>query len=145
MMSAFTWKSECLKIWRSSIAKEEAVGSLYETIVGTGSPFDPYRVWNDLCAREKQGRFYMGEGLLLPHVRVKEIQTPVLAFGVCAPGVALSSGERAQFILLLLSPEANPRIHLQVIQAFANLLENSERKAAMLGAETSAELFYVLN
>ncbi|MDR1759208.1 MAG: PTS sugar transporter subunit IIA, partial [Fibrobacter sp.] len=79
MMSALIWKLECLKIWRSSVGKEEAVGSLYETIVTAGSPFDPYRVWNDLREREKQGSFYMGDGLLLPHVRVKEIQTPLLA------------------------------------------------------------------
>jgi mannitol/fructose-specific phosphotransferase system IIA component (Ntr-type) len=87
----------------------------------------------------------MGDGLLLPHVRVKEIQTPLLALGVCASGIALPAGKRAEFVLLLLTPVSDPRIHLQLIQAFGDLLVNSERKARMLAAATSAELFNVLN
>ena len=74
------FKKENVFRWEHSISFDLATGLLFESLVRNPVSFNPLIVWNEIQMRSKQG-VYMGSGLLLPHARVKELSSPLLAFG----------------------------------------------------------------
>ena len=58
------------KQYSASEPFSRALGFAYDALVHSGVSFDAHAVWNSLSERVAQG-IYMGDGLLLPHTRVK--------------------------------------------------------------------------
>jgi PTS system nitrogen regulatory IIA component len=85
----------------------------------------------------------MGDGLLLPHTRVKGLAEPLAAFAVCPDGFAgvnTRGNERAQFLCVLLSPAESATAHTLVIAQLAKMLLDPEWKARAIAAKSDEEL-----
>lgn len=95
-----------------------------------------------LLQRETTMTTYLGNGVALPHVRVKMARRYVLVIGRSREGIAHNGtldGEKAHLIVMLLADE-RARDYLQVLATVARLVKEPELVASLVGAPTLAEL-----
>jgi diadenylate cyclase len=81
-----------------------------------------------LLARESTMTTYLGNGVALPHVRVKMRRRFILAIGRSRQGIryeGLKEGEKIHLIIMLIAGES-ARDYLQVLASIARLLKESE-------------------
>ena len=129
------------QVYKEPIAFQKALGYSFEGLVNAGIPFDALSAWKAIEKRVGEG-IYMGSGLLLPHARIQELKSPLMAF-VVAPdiqGIPVVRNETAQFLCLLLSPQESATAHTVAIAGVAKLLLNPEWKARALACESSDSL-----
>jgi Kef-type K+ transport system membrane component KefB len=84
-------------------------------------------------------------GILVPHVRLADVQEPVLFLalspvGIAAPGVE----EPARLIFLLLTPEYQPDRHLTEIARIASLVSDPSRVDRMVQARSLEEFLQAM-
>ncbi|MDH4987558.1 PTS sugar transporter subunit IIA [Aminobacter anthyllidis] len=81
-----------------------------------------------LAAREKLGSTGLGQGVAIPHARMRGLQRPYGAFArLAAPCPFEAIDDRdVDLVVLLLLPEASPQEHLNVLAKIARRLRDAE-------------------
>lgn len=95
-----------------------------------------------LLQRESTMTTYLGNGVALPHVRVKMPRRYVLVIGRSRDGIVHEGtleGDRAHLIILLLADD-RARDYLQVLATVARLVKEPELVASLVGAQTLGDL-----
>ena len=134
---------ENVLVFKEQVHFDMAIGLLFDSLVNGKIPFEPLAAWNEMQTRTKQG-IYMGNGLLLPHARVKGISNPLLAFGISANGFlpeTLSSSEKATMICMVLSPVTSPLAHTKVIAKMASKVLDPHWVSKVLACENAEHLY----
>lgn len=100
-----------------------------------------------VLAREKTTSTGIGEGVAIPHARLKSISEVYFFVGISKTGVDFGApdGKVSHIIILFLTPEAASQTHLKILSAIGNLDKNRELLAKLIGARTDLELFQILN
>src|ERR1700753_592510 len=72
------------------------------------------RLYRALLEREQLGSTGLGQGVAMPHCKLKGMDEGLLAIGVANPGVDFGApdGEPVSVFFLVLSPEESPAPHL---------------------------------
>ena len=85
--------------------------------------------------RERVAHTIVGDGVMLPHARIENLDRPYLALGIYPAGIpSQESAAPVKLVFLLLVPEKEPARYLQILRAIANLLRDTcavERFAAL--------------
>ena len=126
-------QKENIFFWENALPENYAYGFLYESLVNLKIPFDALETWQEMQNRIHLG-VYMGDSLLLPHVRVS-LEKPFLAFGVSKKGIQIQKNppkEQVHFIAMLLSPLHSPLAHTTVISNIAKCFLNKTYKEELL-------------
>ena len=92
-----------------------------------GSPAQRKMILNELVEREKSLTSYIGEGVALPHARVKMKRPYALAVGRCPAGLAFEgkdSYEDIRFVFLLLASE-KAKNYLSFLASLARAFQDS--------------------
>ena len=102
----------------------EQAGLLFENNVGIACSL----VFESLFAREKLGSTGLGQGIAIPHGRIKGLKAPVGAFVRLANGVPFDApdGKPVGLIFVLLVPEAANEHHLQLLSELAQMFSDRE-------------------
>ncbi len=102
----------------------EQAGLLFENNQGIGRSV----VFDSLFARERLGSTGLGQGVAIPHGRIKGLKDAVGAFVRVASPVAFDSpdGKPVNLVFFLLVPEQATERHLQILSELAQLF--SDRK-----------------
>ena len=110
--------------------------------------------------RESIASTVLGEGLMIPHAILDEGQAITGVLGISSPGLDLDApdGRPVHAVLLLATPQADRKRHLEVLAAFARALTRDinlreqlyhARSAAhaydILHAEEAEEINYFLD
>ena len=105
----------------------------YSELLGTfenllPSPRSRKKILDELISREQAITSYLGEGVALPHARVKMKRPFALAIGRCPAGLSFdgqSSYDEIRYVFLLLASE-NAKNYLYSLQqlSFATVLES---------------------
>ena len=100
----------------------EQVGLLFENNQGVGRSL----VFESLFARERLGSTGLGQGVAIPHGRIKGLKEPVGAFVRLATAVAFDApdGKPVNLIFVLLVPEHATEQHLQILSELAQLFSD---------------------
>lgn len=79
-----------------------------------------------LLERERLGSTGIGDGIAIPHGKLKEIDELVLSFGRSTEGIDFESmdGKPVHLFFLLVAPESCAGIHLRALARIARLLKN---------------------
>lgn len=90
-------------------------------------------VYGSLFARERLGSTGLGEGVAVPHGRVKGLHHPLCAFFRLAKPIAFEApdGLPVSMLLCLLVPENAAQQHLDILAELAHLMSNQELRAAL--------------
>jgi nitrogen PTS system EIIA component len=103
---------------------EELLAEMSERVAAAGLVRDPGDLARRLIEREKLGCTGLGDGVAIPHCKLKEVEDVVLAIGVSPRGVDFhaSDGIPVSLIFLALSPADAPALHLQALARISRAL-----------------------
>ena len=100
-----------------------------------------------LMERERLGSTSIGNSSAVPHTKLKDIKTPIIFIGVSRRGIIYNEKDKdtVHFVIIILSPNESPIVHLQILAAAASLIKKSPQliKDAR-SCETSEELLDVI-
>ena len=116
----------------------EQAGLLFENQDGLARSV----VFDSLFAREKLGSTGLGQGVAIPHGRIKGLKDALGAFLRPAQPVPFDSpdGKPVSLVFVLLVPEKATEKHLQILSALAQMFSDRALREAMAGAPDAAAL-----
>jgi PTS system nitrogen regulatory IIA component len=114
----------------------EAIGALFEKSRGVA----PRTVVDSLTAREKLGSTGLGQGIAIPHGRIKGLVEAQGAFVRLANPIAFDApdGKPVSQIFVLLVPEQATEQHLQLLSELAQMFSDRRFRDALAQAESPA-------
>ena len=108
----------------------EQAGLLFENNQGIAR----VKVFDSLFARERLGSTGLGEGIAIPHGRIKGLKEAVAALVRLAEPVAFDApdGEPVNLLLFLLVPEQATQQHLEILSEVAEMLSDRGMRDTLL-------------
>ncbi|MDH4204047.1 MAG: PTS sugar transporter subunit IIA [Desulfobacteraceae bacterium] len=99
-----------------------------------------------LMERERLGSTGIGEGIGIPHGKVKDLNSLILGFGLSRKGVDFDSmdGLPAHIFFLLITPENSTGLHLKLLARISRILKNDPFKEKLLRATSRDEIYSII-
>src|SRR5208337_936926 len=100
-----------------------------------------------LLDREKLGSTGIGEGIAIPHGRLKKLKRFFISFGRSLKGVDFDSIDRkpSQLFFLVLAPENSAVENLKLLGRIVTLLKEPSFKKRLTEVPSQKELFRVIS
>ena len=100
-----------------------------------------------LLEREKLGSTGIGEGIAIPHGRLKKLKTFFISFGRSSKGVDFDSIDHhpSQLFFLVMAPENSAVDNLKLLGRIVSLLKDPSFKKRLMGAQTRKDLFQIIS
>lgn len=119
----------------------EQVGLLFENHHGIARSV----VFDSLFSRERLGSTGLGQGVAVPHGRIKGLTEAVAAFVRLAQPIGFEApdGKPVQIMVFLLVPEQATQMHLEILSELAQMLSNRALRDELL-VETSPSAIHSL-
>ncbi|WP_122662798.1 PTS IIA-like nitrogen regulatory protein PtsN [Pseudomonas viridiflava] len=107
---------------------------------------DSQVVFESLVAREKLGSTGFGNGIAIPHCRLKGCSAPVSALIRLDAPIDFDAidGAPVDLLFVLLVPEAATDEHLELLRQIASMLDRTEVRDKLRKAQTGDELYKVV-
>ncbi len=115
--------------------KNEVLAELTDAMLKVEDHLDRQEVIRVLQERERLGSTGIGDGVAIPHGKLKDIKKLLISFGRSRSGVDFDSmdGKPAYLFFLLVAPEESVGVHLKTLARISKLLKNSFRSASFDG------------
>lgn len=119
----------------------DAIGALFERTMGLSRQV----VVDSLSAREKLGSTGLGQGIAIPHGRIKGLAEAQGAFARLAEPIAFDApdGKPVSQVFVLLVPEHATEEHLQLLSELAQMFSDRAFRDELRAADTAAGLHAV--
>jgi len=116
----------------------EQAGLLFENLDGVAKNV----VFDSLFAREKLGSTGLGQGVAIPHGRIKGLREALGAFVRLGQPVPFDApdGNPVTLVFVLLVPEKATEKHLQILSELAQMFSDKALREAMSRAPDAAAL-----
>jgi PTS system nitrogen regulatory IIA component len=100
-----------------------------------------------LLDREKLGSTGIGEGIAIPHGRLKKLKNFFISFGRSAKGVDFDSIDRkpSHLFFLVMAPENSAVDNLKLLSRIVTLLKEPSFKKRLMEAPSRKELFQIIS
>lgn len=128
--------------------RDSMIRTLAEKMGATGRVRDADGVVAAALAREARSTTGIGEGIAIPHAKTDAVSSPVVAFARSRDGIDWNSvdGTTAELIFMIAVPGAAAgNEHLRILAELSRCLMKPAFRAAMLAAETPADILVALN
>ena len=99
-----------------------------------------------ILAREALGSTGIGEGIAIPHGKMKNLDRLVLSFGIARKGVDFDAmdGNPVHIFFVLIAPEDSPGDHLKALARISRVLKNRSFRERLLEASSADELYQLI-
>ncbi len=126
--------------------KREVLEELTDALLKQKPHLNRTQVVEVLLERERLGSTGIGDGIAIPHGKVKDLDQLALSFGRSIAGVDFESmdGKPAHFFFLLVAPENCAGIHLRALAKIARLLKNSSIRKRLGAVQGHDEIYAIL-
>ncbi len=86
-------------------------------------------LYEKLFQREELGSTAIGDGVAIPHCKMKGVQNPIVTLAISKKGVDFFSldGKPSYIFFLVVSSPDNPSVNLQILAAIAHLVRKAKR------------------
>lgn len=104
-------------------------------------------LYEKLLQREGLGSTAVGEGIAIPHCKLKEVESPLLALAVSKKGVRFEAldGKLIHVFFLAVSSPENPGQSLHVLAAIASLVRKAgSLQKRILGAKNTHRILEII-
>lgn len=120
----------------------EQAGLLFENNHGVARA----KVFDSLFVRERLGSTGLGQGVAIPHGRIKGLKDAAAAFIRLAEPVAFDApdGRPVNILIFLLVPEQATQQHLDILSELAQMLSDKSFRENLLNAGDPAALHALL-
>lgn len=97
--------------------------------------------------RERLGTTGIGDGVAIPHGKLKDVKVMMAAFGRSKRGLDFQSidGKPAHIFFLLVAPEEMPGPHLKALARISRLLKEPSRRKALMEAGTKEDIYRLIS
>ncbi len=132
------------------LAARDAEGAIRELASAIAASFSiPMRVSEivgAVWARTQGVLADLGNGVAIPHARLPGLKSPLVALGRSAGGIRFDPRcqEPVRLVFLILTPEEQPRAHVQVLARVAGLVESAYVRERLLAAGTPQEAIEII-
>ena len=129
-----------------STSKKGILEELSSVLVERGKLPDRDKVVEVLLEREKLGSTGIGDGIAIPHGKMKGIKELVTSFGRSITGVDFESidNKPTHLFFLLVAPENSAGIHLKALARISRLLKDSSFRNRLMEARDRQDLFRII-
>jgi len=85
-------------------------------------------LYGKLLQREELGSTAIGEGVAIPHCKMKGVKNPIVLLAISSKSIDFQSldGNPSNIFFLVVSSPDNPSLNLQILAAIASLVRKSE-------------------
>ena len=130
----------------SSTSKKGVLEELSNVLVARGKLPDRDKVVEVLLEREKLGSTGIGDGIAIPHGKMKGIEELVTSFGRSIKGVNFESidNKPTHLFFLLVAPENSAGVHLKALGRISRLLKDSGFRNRLMEAGDDQDLFRII-
>ena len=99
-----------------------------------------------LAERERLGSTAIGDGIAIPHGKLRGVTKIIGAFGRHQQGVDFDSldGGPSQLFFVLVAPEDSASLHLKALARVSRLLKEASFRNRLLAAKDGAELYTLI-
>ena len=103
-------------------------------------------VFDSLVAREKLGSTGFGNGIAIPHCRLKGCEAPVSALMLLDAPIDFDAidGAPVDLLFVLLVPEAATDAHLELLRQIASMLDRKDVREKLRAATSNQALYQVV-
>jgi PTS system nitrogen regulatory IIA component len=105
--------------------KNDVLAELAEALIAANPALKRDEVIRVLLERERLGSTGIGDGIAIPHGKLKNLENQLIAFGLSRKGVDFDAmdGKPARLFFLLIAPEEAVGIHLKTLARISKLLK----------------------
>jgi PTS system nitrogen regulatory IIA component len=106
---------------------------------------DLSETYESTLERERLGGTGVGDGVAIPHARLKGLLAPTAVLAILDPAVDFDApdGRLADIVVLLLSPQDAGADHLKALASISRLLRRQEIRDGLRAARTAAAIHAV--
>lgn len=127
-------------------SKEEAITEIVNRMKKSNAIQDENSVLEEIFSRESRGGTSLGNGVAIPHARVKTVDHIVLAMARLSSAVRFSAEDRqpVRFVFILVTPLEKLNEYLKVLAGLAKFMKDKKllkRLFAIDSIESAWELF----
>lgn len=99
-----------------------------------------------LMERERLGSTGIGEGLGIPHGKLKNLDDMIIGFGLSRRGVDFDAidGRPARIFFLIITPEASTGLHLKLLARISRLLKEERVRERLRQVESPAQVLAII-
>ena len=99
-----------------------------------------------LSQREAQASTALGDGVAIPHARIRGLQRMIVVFARSKAGVDWNASDKrpVHLALMLAGPAEDPGMYLKTLAAISRLMRDAQCRARLMSAETADDLLRVL-
>ncbi len=127
-------------------SKKDALDTLAKTIANSDSATSQTEVFDCLITRERLGSTGLGNGIAIPHGRLKHSNKTIAAFIQLETGIDYDAVDKAPVDLLfaLIVPEESTDEHLQILAKLAEMFSDPTIISKLRQSHTSTEIYSIL-
>src|SRR5208337_298140 len=126
--------------------KNQVLEELIEAVQQNKPNIDRDSLMKVLLERERLGSTGIGEGIAIPHGKLRDIDDLVLSFGRSSEGIDFESmdGKPVHLFFLLVAPETCAGIHLRALAKIARLLKNGTVRKRLAKVDNREDIFSII-
>jgi PTS system nitrogen regulatory IIA component len=126
--------------------KSGALAELIEPVKRMHPDLDPDEAHRVLMEREQLGTTGIGDGVAIPHGKLKSLERIVVVCGRSLQGVEFEALDHnpCTIFFLVLAPEQSAGLHLRLLALISRLLKNPEFRQSFMEAEGRDGLWKLL-
>ena len=124
-------------------SKKAAIELLAKNLADSNNGISLIEIIDCLIAREKLGSTGLGNGIAIPHGRLKYCKKTIAGFIQLSNGVDYETVDNipVDLIFALIVPEESTNEHLQILAMLAKTLSNKKTISKLRISKNSAEIF----
>ena len=126
--------------------KKEILTELTDALLQSGTSLSRDDILKVLMERERLGSTGIGDGVAIPHGKLKDLDRLLISFGLSRQGVDFDSmdGKPAHLFFLLVAPEESVGVHLKTLARISKLLKSSSVRERLQSAVDSEEIHRII-
>lgn len=126
--------------------KKDVLGELTDALVTAHPQLHRDEVLRVLLERERLGSTGIGDGVAIPHGKLKNLDRQLIAFGLSRKGVDFDAmdGKPARLFFLLIAPEDAVGIHLKTLARISKLLKAPLVRDRLQAAASRQEIHRII-
>lgn len=127
--------------------KRDAVIRELAGVLATGhAGLDEDTVTEALLDRENQGSTAIGEGIAVPHAKLRAVDTIIACLGRSLKGVDFGSADekKTHFFFAVISPPDSSGSHLKLLAQFDQLFKCAAFRESLLSANSAEDLYALI-
>lgn len=127
-------------------AKPQILQELAAKLAGTHREIDLSELAAVLNERERLGSTAIGDGIAIPHGKIRGVKQIWGVFGRSLKGVDFDSldGKPTFLFFLLVAPEDSASLHLKALARVSRLFKDGSFREHLMGARDSAEIYRLI-